>query len=65
MTGNSTSMFNLQQLRSDYLQQQTQWFTAQACYQYSVSLKTIICASHRDHFTLWSTTLMLASLRGC
>ena len=32
---------------------------------YPASLKTIICASRRDHFTLWRNTLTLASLRGC
>jgi len=42
MAGLSTSMFTLQQLYCDYLQQQTRWFIAQACYHRQLNLSCVL-----------------------
>ena len=42
----STSIFVLQQLRSDYLQQQTRWFIAQACYHRQLKLFRVLINHH-------------------
>jgi len=46
MAGKSTSMCILQQLRSDYLQQQTRWFIVQACYNRQLKLFHVLKNHH-------------------